>query len=93
MIESCGDHATAEHVPVEDLGVAAEAHHALLDPSPARVVDADTGHTHPQRQIHHLADFLCKDLAQAAAENGEILREDADRAPLDGAVTSDHAVA
>ena len=41
------DDARQEHVPEEDLAVAAEAHHALLDPGAARVVQADDRHARP----------------------------------------------
>ncbi len=45
------------------------------------------------RQVHHLADLLGERAREAAAENREVLREDADLASLDGAVAGDHAVA
>jgi hypothetical protein len=80
-------------VAPEDLGVAGQGDHALLDAGPAGVVDADAGHPHLQRQVHDLADLLGHDLAQGAAEDGEVLGEQADPAPPDGAVAGDHPVA
>jgi len=39
-----------------------------------------------------LHDLLAEDLAQGAAEDGEVLGEDADRSAVDGAVAGDNAV-
>ena len=44
-------------------------------------------------EVHDLDDLLAEDLAERAAEDGEVLGEDADLAAVDGAVAGDHAVA
>ena len=46
-----------------------------------------------QRQVHDLDDLLAEDLAERAAEDGEVLREHAHRPAVDGAVAGDDAVA
>ena len=86
-------HARVQDVPEEDVGVAGQGVDALLDAGPARVVDADHGRAHARGQVHDLADLLGEGLGQAAAENGEVLAEDEDQAPVDGTVARHHAVA
>src|SRR6185369_8367564 len=87
------DHARALDVAPEDLRVARERDDALLDPRAARVVDPDQGAAVLRGQVHHLADLLGEDLREAAAEDREILREDADAAPEDRPVAGDDGVA
>ena len=86
-------HARGHHVAQEDVGVAGQRHHALLDARAARIVEPDHRASGLHRQVHHLADLLGERARKAAAENREILRENADLAPLDRAVAGDHAVA
>src|SRR5207237_7923662 len=87
------DDARALHVAPEDLRVARERDDTLLDPRSARVVDPDQRTAEPRGQVHHLADLLGEDLREAAAEDGEVLREDEDLAPEDRAVAGDDGVA
>src|SRR5207245_9315564 len=44
-------------------------------------------------QVHELGHLLREVARGAAAEDGEVLREDEDQAAVDGAVAGDHAVA
>ena len=44
-------------------------------------------------EVHHLDDLLAEDLAQRAAEDREVLGEDADLAAVDRAVPGHHTVA
>ncbi len=46
-----------------------------------------------QRQVHHFANFVRDDAAQAAAEDGKILRINIHQTAVDGAVTGHHRVA
>ena len=85
--------AAGDCVAQEDLRVAGQADHTLLDARAAGVVEADDRHAHLHRQVHHLADLLGVGLAQRAAEDGEVLREDVDAAPVDLAEAGDDAVA
>ena len=85
--------AGGHHVAVEDLGEQAERDHALLDAGAAAVVDPDDRAAGLQRVIHDLDDLLAVDLAERAAEHGEVLAEHADRASVHGPVPGDHAVA
>src|SRR5919198_4273424 len=87
------DHAGALHVANEDVAVSAERHDALLDAGAPGVVEADHGAADLGRQIHDLAHLLGHHLAERAAEDGEVLREDADLATVDLAVARDHGVA
>ena len=80
-------------VAPEDLGVAGERDDALLDPRPAGVVDPDDGTADLHGHVHHLADLLREHLAQRAAEDGEVLREDAHRPAEHGAVARHDRVA
>ena len=79
-------------VAPEDLGVAGERDDALLDPRAARVVDPDDGAADLDGHVHHLADLLGEDLAQRAAEHGEVLREHAHRPAEHRAVARDDRV-
>ena len=80
-------------VAAEDLRELRQAGHALLDPGTAAVADADQRHARAQREVHDLGDLLPVHLAQAAAEDREVLGVDADRAAVDRAVPDDDAVA
>ncbi len=87
------DDAGGVHVAVEDLAVEAERDDALLDPRAAALVDADDRAAGLHREVEDLDDLLAVDLAEAAAEDGHVLAEHADRPAVDGAVAGDHAVA
>ena len=88
-----GDDARGEGVAEEDVGVAAERDHALLDAGAARVVEADHRRAVPHREVHDLADLLGVRLGERAAEDGEVLGEDVDQAAVDPALSGDDAVA
>src|SRR5262249_12281776 len=64
-----------------------------LDARAAGVVDPDQRAAELRGEIHDLADLLREHLAQRAAEDGEVLREDEDLAPEDRAVAGDDGVA
>ena len=87
------DHARGVHVAAEDLAVEPEADHALLDPRAGALVDADDRAAGLHREVHDLGDLLAVDLAQRAAEDREVLAEDAHHAAVDLAVAGHHAVA
>ncbi len=81
------------HIAVEDLTVEAEGDDTLLDARAGAFVDADQRTAGLEGQVHDLDDLLAVDLAEAAAEDGGVLREDADVAAVDRAVAGDDAVA
>ncbi len=85
--------ARRERVAEEDVGVAAERHHAFLDPRAARVVQPDDRRAELHRQIHDLHDLGGVGLRQRATEHREVLREGEDLAAADQAVARDHPVA
>jgi hypothetical protein len=87
------DDARALDVAPEDLRVAGQRDDTLLDARAAGVVDADDGAAELGGQVHHLADLFGEDLRQAAAEDGEVLREDADAPTEDRSVAGDDRVA
>ena len=60
--------------------------------APPESFEPDDGGAVLERQVHELADLLGMHLPQAAAEDGEILREDVHQAPVDGAPAGDDAV-
>jgi hypothetical protein len=88
-----GDHARAHDVPGEHVAVGAQRDDALLDPRSARVVDPDDRAADLGRQVHDLAHLLGHDLAERAAEDREVLAEDAHPAAVDRAVAGHHGVA
>ena len=87
------DHAGALDVADEDVAVGAERDDALLDPGAAGVVDPDHRRPDLGGEVHHLAHLLRHHLAEAAAEDGEVLGEDEDRSAFDRAVAGDDGVA
>ena len=87
------DDAGGQDVVAEDLAVQPERDHALLDARARSVVDADQRPTGLERELLHLDDLLAVYLAEAAAEDGGVLAEDADVATVDGAVAGHDAVA
>ena len=87
------DHAGAFDVAGEDVAVGAERDDALLDPGAAGVVDADHRRPDLGGEVHHLAHLLRHHLAEAAAEDGEVLGEDEDGSAIDRAVAGDDGVA
>ena len=87
------DHARAPDVAHEHVAVGAERDDALLDPRAARVVDPDHRAADLGRQVHDLAHLLGHHLAERAAEDREVLGEDADAAAVDRAVAGHHRVA
>ncbi len=87
------DDARSERVPEEDVGVAAEREHALLDARATRVVEPDDRRAHLHRQIHDLDDLRGVGFRQRSAEDGEVLRERVDRPSLDAAGARDDPVA
>ena len=87
-----GDDARGLHVAVEDPAVGVERDHALLDAGPGAVVQADHGDADRLGQVHDLVDLLGEDLAEGAAEDGEVLAEDADPPAVDGAEAGDDTV-
>ena len=80
-------------VAAEDLPVQTERDHALLDPGAAALVQPDQRAAGLQGEVDDLDDLLPVHLAEAAAEDGHVLAEDADRSLVDGAEPGDHAVA
>ena len=87
------DDARRLDVAPEDLRVAGERDDALLDPRAAGVVDPDHRAAVLDGQVHDLADLLGEDLAERAAEDGEVLGEDEDLAAEDRPVAGDDRVA
>ena len=87
------DHAGALDVAHEHVAVRAERDDALLDPRAAGVVDADDRAADLGGQVHHLAHLLAHDLAERAAEHGEVLAEHAHAAAVDRPVAGDDRVA
>ncbi len=87
------DHAGALDVPPEDVRIARERDDPFLDPGTTRVVDPDHRAAVLRGHVHHLADLLREDLGEAAAEDGEVLREDEHAAAEDRPVPGHDGVA
>ncbi len=77
----------------ENVAVGAERYDAFLDPGTAGVVEADHRRADLGREVHDLAHLLGHHFAERAAEDGEVLGEDEDLAPVDRAVAGHHRVA
>src|SRR5690606_27351353 len=80
-------------VTAENLAVQTQRDHALLDASTAAFVDADYRGSGFEREVHNLDNLLAVNLAEAPAEDGDVLAEHTDRPTIDGAMTGHHAVA
>src|SRR5690625_3390861 len=80
-------------VAFEDLRVQTESSNAFLNARATRVVDADQWAARLEGEVHDLDDLLAEDFAQRTTEHREVLREHADPAPIDGAVTGDDPIA
>src|SRR5208337_3437321 len=92
----CGnlrDHSGRHYVAQKNIRVARQRHYAFLDSRAAAVVEPDHGASGFYREVHHLANLLRECARQATAEDGEVVAEDADLAPVDRAVASHDAVA
>ncbi len=88
-----GDHPGGVGVALEDLRVQTEGDHALLDPRAAALVDAHHGTPVGEGVVEDLTDLLTVDLAEGAAEDGDVLAEHGDRSSVDGPVAGHDAVA
>src|SRR5438876_9898181 len=86
------DNAGREDVAVEDLRVSAEADDALLDPRAPAVVQADHRSADLHRHVHDLDDLVRGHLAEATAEDGEVLREHEHGPAVDRPVARDDPV-
>ena len=80
-------------VALEDPPIPVERGDPFLDARSTRVLETDHRGSGVEGHVEHLADLVGDDLAQAAAENGEVLGEDEDGPAIDGAVTGDDGVA
>ena len=87
--DDAGRHDIAE----EDVGVAGQAEHAFLDTCAAGVVQADDGGAVFHGHIEDFADLGGVMAADAASEDGEVLRKDVDEAVVNCAEACDNAVA
>ena len=85
-------HARGERVEQEDVGIAAEGYHTLLDARAAGIVEADHGGAHFHGHFHDFAYFLGVGLRERSAEHRKVLREDEHHATVDLAATGDDAV-
>src|SRR5256885_8969545 len=70
-----------------------EADHALLNPGTAAVIQADHGRADLHRGVHDLDDLVRMHLAEASAEDGEVLREHEHGPAVDRPMAGDDAVA
>ena len=93
IAEICGIDARGQRVAQEDVGVAAERHHAFLNARAAGVVQADDRRAQLQRQVHDLDDLGGVGFRQRSAEDGEVLGEGEHLTAVDEAVAGDDAVA
>lgn len=92
MTEIWGDDARGLDVVVERLGDVVQGHGAVLDAGAGAFVQTDdraAGLDGELLQLHHL---LSVHLAEGAAEDRAVLREDAHLAAVDGAPAGDDAV-
>ncbi len=88
-----GDDTGCGRVAAKDLAVFAEGDDAFLDARTAGVEDTDHRNAGLECVVHDLDDLLARDLAERAAEDGEVLAEDGHVAAVDRADTCDHRVA
>ena len=85
-------HAGTFGVAPEDFAIAAKTVDALLNARAARVDQADDRRPFAECQVHHPTDFTRLRFAKRPAEDGEILRVDEYRAPVDPASAGHDAI-
>src|SRR5207245_8771269 len=93
--EDCADlrhHAGREHIPEEDLRIPAEADDAFLDSGAAAVIQPDDRRAYLHRHVHDFDDLVRVHLAEAAAEDSEVLRDHEHGPAVDRRVARDDAV-
>src|SRR5262249_25045846 len=76
----------------ENIRIAAERDHALLNTSSARVVEPNDRRADASSHIHDLDDLGSVGLGERTTEDRKVLREDENEAPLNTAVARDEAV-
>src|SRR4030095_9455888 len=79
-------------VAAEDFPVSTQGHDSFLNAPPAALIEADDRAAGLQCEVDDLDDFLAIYLTQAAAEDGYVLAEHANRPAVDRAEASDDAV-
>ncbi len=85
--------ARSHHVALENLGIAGQRIHALLNTRTAGVVESDAGCAGPHGHVHHLAYLLGHRLGERTARYGEILCENINQTAVDRTVAGHHPVA
>ncbi len=89
----CGMTPDDDDVALEHLAIAAERRDAFLDAGAAGIEQADDRRPRLQRHVLDLEDLLRVGFGERAAEHGEVLGEQEDRAAVDRAPAGDDAVA
>ena len=87
------DDAGGEHILHENVRIPRKAVNALLDARATSIEQADDRGAVARGHLLHLDDLLGMGAAERATENGEVLGEDIDEAPIDRAMAGDDAVA
>ncbi|GBD11402.1 hypothetical protein HRbin23_01067 [bacterium HR23] len=87
-----GDNPAGQHIALEDLSVAGQAEHPLLNACPAGVAHPHHRGTHLHGQVHDLANLFGHRLRKGTAQDGEILGIDENGAPVHGAPAGYHRV-
>lgn len=82
----------SQDVLLENVCVPAQGVDTLLNPSTARIVQANDGSTDKHGLVHDLANLLCVHLGKRTAVDGEVLRENIDKTAVDGTVASNDTI-
>ena len=85
--------AGGQNVALEHFAIAAEGVDAFLNARAARIEQTDDRRAVLQSHVLDFGDLLGVRFAQRSAHHGEVLGEDIDRAPVDGAPTGHDAIA
>ena len=88
-----GDNARCDGVVEEDLSVARQSVHALLNTGTAGIVNTNQRCSDLQSCLLAVDDFLGVHQTQTAADDGEVLGEDVNQSAVDRAVAGHYAVA
>ncbi len=83
----------SQRIAEEDVRVAGERDHALLNAGATGIVQPNDGRTHSHGGIHDLDDLGGVRFRERAAKDGEVLRIDEDRTAVDGAIAGDESIA
>src|SRR5438552_13482534 len=87
------DHSRGKDVAKEYLSITPQADNSFLDSGPARIVNPDNRDPSLEGEIHYFRHLPGEHLSQRASEDGEVVRKQIDRSPVNLAIARYNPVA